>query len=133
MGLEAPVVTEHITVLVADDEEDMRVLVRAVLTSAGLEIVAEAVDGVDALDTLKRLHPPPIPTVLVLDNRMPGMSGLEVAARVLEELPSQRIVLFSAFLTEEIAAQAKEIGIRACVSKDVVTRLPDVIGDLAVH
>jgi CheY-like chemotaxis protein len=125
--------TELITVLIADDEEDIRVLVRAVITSAGLRIVGEAIDGVEALAALKRLHPPPIPTVLVLDNRMPGMSGLEVAALVLEQVPSQRIILFSAYLTEEIEAQAKEIGIRACVSKDVLTRLPEVIAELAAQ
>ena len=128
-----PVETELITVLVADDEEDLRVLVRAVLASAGLSIVAEAIDGVGALAALKRLHPPPIPTVVVLDNRMPGMSGLEVATLVLEQVPSQRIILFSAYLTEEIEAQAKEIGIRACVSKDVLTRLPEVIAELAAQ
>src|SRR5260370_13089108 len=103
---DAPVDAEPITVLVADDDEDMRVLVREVLIRAGLEVVAEAIDGPEALDAIKRLHPPPIPTVLVLDNRMPNMSGLEVAALVLDQVPSQRIILFSAYLTDEIEAQA---------------------------
>lgn len=125
--------TEPITVLVADDEEDMRVLVRAVLTSKGMKVVEESIDGVDALDAVTRLHPPPILTVLVLDSRMPGMSGLEVAARVLEQAPGQRIILFSAYLTAEIEDQAREIGIRACVSKDVVTDLADMIAEIAAQ
>ena len=127
----APTTTEPITVLVADDEEDMRVLVRAILTRRGMRVVEEAIDGTDALAAVNRLNPPPIPSVLILDNRMPDMDGLEVAKRVLEQVPSQRIVLFSAYLTKEIEAQAKAIGIRACVSKDVVARLPEVIADLA--
>ena len=123
--------SEPITVLVADDEEDMRTLVRVILTRADLEVVAEAIDGPEALDTVRRLKPPPIPTVLVLDNRMPGMSGLEVAELVLEQLPGQPIVLFSAFLTEEIEQQAKDIGIQACLSKTDVARLPKLIAELA--
>jgi two-component system, chemotaxis family, chemotaxis protein CheY len=123
--------SEPITVLVADDEEDMRFLVRSILGKAHVEVVAEAIDGTAALDEIGRLKPPPVPTVLVLDNRMPGMTGLEVAARVLEQTPTQPIILFSAFLNPEIERQAEEIGIRACLSKTQVARLPEVIAGLA--
>jgi CheY-like chemotaxis protein len=123
--------TEPVTVLVADDEEDMRMLVRAILARANVQVVAEAIDGPEALDTITRLDPPPVPTALILDNRMPGMSGLDVAALVLERTPTQPIVLFSAFLTEAIEQQARDIGIRACVSKSDINRLPQVIASLA--
>jgi CheY-like chemotaxis protein len=122
---------DPITVLVADDEEDMRTLARLYLTRAGLEVVAEAIDGRDALDAVERLEPPPVPTVLVLDNRMPGMSGLEVAALVLERVPTQPIVLFSAHLSREVRAQAEAIGVRACVAKTDINRLPEVVESLA--
>ena len=116
-----------ITVLVVDDEEDIRQLVRVVLEGAGLRVVDEAADGAEALLTFERLHPPPVPTVIVLDNRMPGMSGLEVAERLLQQMPNQRIVLFSAFLTDEIAQRASELGISACAAKADVARLPALI------
>jgi CheY-like chemotaxis protein len=122
---------DPITVLVADDEDDMRTLVRFVLTKAGLEVVSEAIDGREALAEIERLDPPPVPTVLVLDNRMPNMSGLEAAALVLEQKPDQPIVLFSAYLTQDIERQAARIGVRACVSKSDINRLPAVISQLA--
>jgi CheY-like chemotaxis protein len=123
--------SEPVTVLVADDEEDMRVLVRAILAKANVEVVGEAIDGPEALEMITRLNPPPVPTALILDNRMPGMSGLDVAALVLERTPTQPIVLFSAFLTQDIERRARAIGIRACVSKTDMARLPKVIADLA--
>jgi CheY-like chemotaxis protein len=128
---EVPVTTEPITVLIADDEEDMRMLVRVVLSKANVEVVAEAIDGPGALETIERLDPPPVPTALILDNRMPGMTGLEVAELVLAHTPGQPIVLFSAFLTDEIRERAEAIGIRACVSKADIARLPRVIAELA--
>ena len=122
---------EPVSVLIADDEEDLRALVRVLLTRAGFDVVAEAIDGEEALEEVARLEPPPIPTVLVLDNRMPGLSGLEVAALVRERVPSQRIVLFSAFLDREVEEQAKSVGIRACVSKTHIASLPEIVAAVA--
>jgi CheY-like chemotaxis protein len=120
-----------ITVLVADDDEDIRLLVRMVLQGAAdLSIIEEAVDGDAALAAIVRLDPPPMPTVLLLDNRMPGLSGLEVAEQVLSKFPDQRIILFSAFLDEEIERRARAMGISACVAKADVGRLPGVISSL---
>jgi DNA-binding NarL/FixJ family response regulator len=126
-------VTEPITVLVADDEEDMRTLVRVYLNRAGVEVIGEAIDGSETLDAIRRFEPPPVPTVLVLDNRMPGMSGIEVAELVLEHAPQQPIVLFSAFLTPEIEQRASAVGIRACISKSDIARLADVVASLAAE
>ena len=120
-------VTSPTTVLVADDEPDLRMLVRVVLEAAGHHVVEEAIDGEDALIAIARLAPPPVPAVMVLDNQMPGLSGLEVAARVLALTPDQRIVLFSAYLDADVVRRAREIGIQACLAKADVIRLPAVI------
>lgn len=69
-------------VLIADDEHDMRLLLRTWLPQrASADIVAEAVDGNEALH-LWRTHRP---DVVVLDDRMPGMTGDEVARRIKDE------------------------------------------------
>ena len=122
--------TSGVTVLVADDEPDLRVLTHSLLEAAGFEVVEEAVDGEAALAAIERLHPPPVPTVLVLDYLMPGLSGLDVAERVLEHHPDQRIVLFTAYLDAEVQRRADAIGVR-CVSKSKLADLAKVVAALA--
>jgi DNA-binding NarL/FixJ family response regulator len=120
------------TMLIVDDEMDMRMLVRVVIEMAnhGLSIVGEASDGDEALRVWRDLDGPPIPDVVILDNRMPGLTGIDVAQQILAERPGQIIVLYSAFLDEEVRAQADEIGIARCVSKEELDRLPGVIHEL---
>ena len=115
------------TVLVVDDDSDVRLLVRAWLERGGFDVVEEAADGPQALDQFDALNPPPVPSVVLLDNRMPGLTGLEVAEQMLSRHPEQVIVLFSAYLDTEIQAKARTIGISACVSKSEASRLPDII------
>jgi CheY-like chemotaxis protein len=122
--------TDGITVLVADDEPDLLQLTRALLERAGFEVVEQAVDGEEALAAVTRLDPPPVPTVMVLDYLMPGLSGLEVADRVLARHPGQRIVLFSAFLDGPVRDRAEAMGVR-CVSKSQLHELPRVVAALA--
>jgi CheY-like chemotaxis protein len=104
-----------ITVLVVDDQDDMRLLVRTLITTEnkGLSVDHEVSSGADAVEYLRDSEP----TVVVLDHMMPGMTGLETARRILADRPEQPIVLFSAYLDERIVAEADAIGIRACVDK----------------
>ncbi len=117
------------TILVVDDELDMRMLVRVIidLANQGWSIVGEAADGVQAIQTWRDLNGPPTPDVIVLDNRMPELTGLEVAEQILSERPEQRIVLYSAFLDDSVRRQAAALGVRECVTKEELDRLPDVI------
>ena len=120
------------TMLIVDDELDMRMLVRIVIEMAnhGLTIVGEASDGAQALQVWRELDGPPVPDVVILDNRMPGLSGLEVAAQILEERPEQLIVLYSAFLDDDVRARAAGLGITRCVSKQDLDRLPALIQEV---
>ena len=122
--------THPATVLVVDDESDVREMVRAFLEIDGFDVVGEAVDGAQALEQYLALDPPPLPDVVVLDNRMPTMTGLEAAARMLERNPQQKIVMFSAHLDATTRAQAKDLGVSACLDKTKPARLPAVLRDL---
>jgi two-component system, chemotaxis family, chemotaxis protein CheY len=119
-----------VSVLLVDDEEVIRELARAVLERAGLHVLDEAPDGVIALERWHAQSPPDRPLVVLLDNRMPGLSGLEVAERMLGEYPTQLVVLFSAHLDRDIVDRAKGLGVRACVPKQDVIRLPGILDEL---
>jgi CheY-like chemotaxis protein len=115
------------TVMFADDEPDVRELLRTFLELGGFEVVAEAHDGCDAVERFVALDPPPMPDVVVLDNRMPVMSGLDAAERILELHPEQVIVMFSAHLDDQMAARARELGVAACVPKTQPAKLPSIL------
>jgi CheY-like chemotaxis protein len=119
-----------VSVLIVDDEETIRELARLVLERAGATVLDEAENGVIALERYHSHSPPGRPRVVLLDNRMPGLTGLEVAAQMLGEHPTQIVVLFSAHLDAATIAQAQGLGVAACVAKNDVTRLPGILDDL---
>ena len=69
------------SVFVVDDEEEMRMLARVFLERGGFNVVDEAADGPEALERFDVLDPPPVPSVVLLDNRMPGLTGQGAGAR----------------------------------------------------
>lgn len=112
--------------LVADDTEDIRVLLRLVLAGS-FEIVAEAADGAEALAGWQSNRDDVF--ALVLDHRMPRMTGLDVARRVLAEDPTARIVLFSANVDAQLIAEAEAVGVTAVLHKE---QLPELAGHPAL-
>ena len=112
-------------VLIVDDEEDMRALVRATIEVAneGLSVAAEAADGETAVSLVREQHP----EIVILDQRMPGVTGLETARRILDEHPEQAIVLFSAYLDGDVVRAAQRMGVRMCLAKDNIRQLPDAL------
>jgi YesN/AraC family two-component response regulator len=115
--------------LIVDDEEDMRVLVRATIEIAneGLVVAGEASNGSDALALWRTA----MPDALIIDQRMPGMTGLELCEAILSERPDQRIILFSAYLSDELRRSATALGVSACLSKDDVHLLPETLWSIA--
>ena len=101
-----------VEVLVVDDMDEMRILVRVSLRAAGF-VVGEATSGAEALALIDQLNP----MVVVVDETLPGMSGLETARQILQRRPDQLIVLFSASLNQRLGAAAVGVGVAACVSK----------------
>jgi len=91
------------------------VLVRNLITLAndGLKVAGEASSGAEAVNVWREIRP----EVVLLDQRMPGLTGLDTARAILREDPAQMIVLFSAFMDADTTAAADELGVHSCVSK----------------
>jgi len=115
----------RVPTMVVDDQPDVRFLLKVLIDRAndGLVVVAEAANGAEAIDRAAEHDP----LVIVMDEMMPGMSGLEAADRLREQRPSQVIILCSAYLDDELIARAKAAGVLHCISKDQVGDLPDLI------
>jgi DNA-binding NarL/FixJ family response regulator len=102
-------------VLLADDHALVRAGIRALL--AGLpdvEAVVEAGDGQEALNVLRETKP----DLALIDIAMPGLNGLELAARVAREAPGTRLVILSMHGTPAHVAQALRAGVSGYLLKD---------------
>ena len=104
-----------IRVLLADDEELVRTGLRLILgTEPDLDVVGEAADGGQALTLVAELSP----DVVLLDIRMPGVDGIEVARRLGETAASTRVVVLTTFDNDDYVYAALSAGASGFLLKD---------------
>jgi YesN/AraC family two-component response regulator len=116
--------TGTIRVVIADDDPDIRVLLRSLLDlDTRIEVSGEASDGAEALARFTELRP----DVLVLDERMPVMYGLEVAQRVLVDHPDQVVILCTAYVDATVMETATTLGVSCVLGKGDIHRLGEEI------
>jgi two-component system, NarL family, response regulator DegU len=104
-----------INIVLADDHVLVRNGIKAMLESdQDIDVIGEASNGLEALETAKRLHP----HILVLDIRMPELNGLEAAARLDDYSPDTKAVILSMHDSEEYVMQALDAGAHGYLLKD---------------
>ena len=101
-----------ISVFVAEDEAIIRLDIVETLTAMGFDVVGQASRGDDAETEIRRLEP----DVAILDIKMPGRSGIEVAASLTDDLVCAVVVL-SAFSQRALVEEAIEAGVLAYLIK----------------
>lgn len=108
MSLGGESLPARFSVVVADDDRDIRGLIVIASTKAGLEVVADASDGEQALAAIRRFTP----DLAILDIMMPKLSGLEVCQEVRRDplLDNVRLLLLSASVDEASRATGTEAG-----------------------
>lgn len=102
-----------IRVMVVDDTAHVLRMLSAMLSLDGFEVVGESASGQAAIDNVEGADP----DVVVMDYRMPFMDGLTAARRIRESRPGQIVVLYTAFIDEELERRANDIGVSLCVGK----------------
>src|ERR1700735_1022332 len=103
-----------VRVLVADDFQTVRKGVCAILSSReDIEVCAEAANGEEAVRMAKELKP----DVVIMDFSMPVMDGLEASKRILRELPSMPILMFSMHKMDALTQAAENAGVSGFVTK----------------
>jgi CheY-like chemotaxis protein len=91
-GSSAQAVEPRLRVLIADDDRDIRMLMRMILgDDQHLTIVGEAEDGADAVEQARKLQPGGV----VLDLNMPRLDGWQAAEAILSEAPDTAVVMFT--------------------------------------
>ena len=106
---------KRVTVVVADDHPLYREgVVRALLASGQIEIVAEAEDGRSALAEIQ-LHRP---DVALLDYKLPELDGIAVTHAIVREQLPTRVLLVSAFTDSGVVYKALETGAAGFISKE---------------
>jgi DNA-binding NarL/FixJ family response regulator len=104
-------VPARITCVIADDHPAVLDSVARMLSSQGVDVVAQVRDGNDAVRAIETHRP----QVAVIDLRMPGMSGIAVARRVAQHTP---MILYSGYSDRALLLEALDAGVRGFVLKE---------------
>jgi DNA-binding NarL/FixJ family response regulator len=103
-------------VVVADDQTLVRTGFRMILASDGIEVVAEAADGAQAVEAVRRTNP----DVVLMDIRMPEVDGLEATRRILTGAPGEpRVIILTTFDLDQLVYDALAAGASGFLLKDV--------------
>ncbi|MBS3953688.1 MAG: DNA-binding response regulator [Methylobacter sp.] len=106
--------SDRIRILLVDDHAIVREGYRSLLAKQpGMEVIAEAADGVEAYSHFKACKP----DVAVMDISLPGQGGLEAIARIKQRCPEAKILVFSMHQNPGFAVQATRAGALGYVTK----------------
>jgi DNA-binding NarL/FixJ family response regulator len=109
-----PASDEKLRVVLVDDHPVYRQGLAKLLVECGVDVVAQAGNGADALQIVEETAP----DVIVMDLNMPGMTGVDVTRRLIERAPSSKVLVVSVSAQEEDVTEAILAGASGYVLKD---------------
>jgi DNA-binding NarL/FixJ family response regulator len=118
-----------VTIIVVDDHVVIRKGLRTLLEErSGWKVIAEAVNGREAVEKAARLRP----NLVVMDLSMPELNGLDATRLILKAVPNTRVVILTMHNTEELVEKTLQAGARGYVLKsdterDLITALEAVL------
>ena len=119
-----------VRVLVVDDTEHVRSMLADMLTLDGFDVIGQASDAAGAEEIALRARP----DVAIMDLRLPGVDGIEATRRLRAASPTTSVILYTAYLTDEIVAAAAAAGAAHCLRKtDGLLELERELSRLTLH
>ena len=115
---------DAVTVLIVDDSLTTVKKLTSMLESLGHKVVGCARNGRDAVAAFQTLQP----DLVTMDITMPGMNGVEATRRIVEENPSARVIIVTAFGHERMVMDAFDVGALGYLLKPLrLEKLSDMI------
>lgn len=107
---------DKLRVMIAEDHAVVRSGLRAVINAQDdMEVVAEAEDGVSAVEKAREIQP----DVILMDITMPGLGGLEATRQIKNALPNVKVVVLTIHASEEFLFHALKVGADGYLTKSV--------------
>lgn len=100
-------------VMIVDDAAFMRMVIKDILTKNGHEVVAEAVDGLDAIEKFSQVNP----ELVFLDIVMPNMEGIECLKKIMDMDSNAKVVMCSSIGQQSVVSDAIKSGARDFIVK----------------
>lgn len=100
-------------ILVVDDAAFMRMMIKDILTKNGFEVVAEAADGMQALEKYKELQP----DLVTMDITMPEMDGITSLKEIKKVNPNAKVIMCSAMGQQAMVIDAIQAGAKDFIVK----------------
>jgi two-component system chemotaxis response regulator CheY len=116
-------------VLIVDDADFMRMMIKDILIKNGYEIAGEATDGNSALQKYKEINP----DLVTMDITMPEMDGVDTVKAIIEYDPDAKIIMVSAIgqqaiVIDAIQAGAKDFIVKPFMPERVLEAITKVLG-----
>ena len=102
-----------IRVMVVDDTHHVREMLATMLELDGFKVVAKVDGGKAAIESVGRTKP----NVVVMDYKMPDMDGIAATRGIRDAAPDVAVILYTAYLDDDLERQAREAGAALCLGK----------------
>ncbi|MDO8787767.1 MAG: response regulator [Sulfuritalea sp.] len=101
--------------MIVDDERHIRNLIRVIVSSLGAEVVAEAADGLQALELYKQLSP----DIVMLDINMPKMDGISALKEIIAINPRALVIMMTSLNAIDVVKECIDNGARNYILKNI--------------
>ena len=115
-----------VRVLIADDEPHIRSLIELIVSSLGAEVIAEAGNGVEALELYRQFSP----DMVMLDINMPKLDGISVLKEIMAINPKTLVIMMTSLNAIDVVKECIDLGARNYILKNVhVNELQKMISE----